>query len=93
MKLPLAPDFKLAYNSVVTSTDLTMYSVIDLDAVLGSQRDGGEYETLGEARGCVAFDGLDHWQIWHGDALVEECDGNIAGDSPSDRLDRLMAEG
>ncbi len=34
----------------------------------------GTYATLEEARGCVAFDGLRNYSIWHGDARVEICD-------------------
>jgi hypothetical protein len=49
-----------------------MFQVIDLNATTGRQRDRGDYETLDEAHGCVTFDGLDHWQIWNGDVLVEE---------------------
>jgi hypothetical protein len=33
--------------------------------------DHGNYPTLDEARGCVAFDGLEQFQIWRGDALIE----------------------
>lgn len=36
------------------------YQVINLD----TDHDHGEYETLGEARGCVALDRLRRYEIW-----------------------------
>ncbi len=31
----------------------------------------GEFDTLDEARGCVAFDRLKFWAIWIGDTQVD----------------------
>lgn len=34
----------------------------------------GIYDTLDEARGCVAFDRLARWEIWQGDHIVADSD-------------------
>jgi len=34
----------------------------------------GNYETLEEARGCVAFDKLTNYEIWQGDHIVAEAE-------------------
>jgi len=40
----------------------------------------GTYTTLEEARGCVQFDKLKAWSIWHGNVRVEVCDPYIGDD-------------
>jgi hypothetical protein len=51
------------------------YQVIDLD----SEEDRGTYETIAEARGCVAYDRLKAYAIWHNGVRIEHCDP-YAGD-------------
>lgn len=50
------------------------YEVINLK----TDESHGEYETLAEARGCVAYDRLRSYSIWYGDEyasdLVEKCE-------------------
>lgn len=43
------------------------YQVID--NVTGE--DHGIWETLERARGCIEFDRLKYYDIWHGDELIE----------------------
>lgn len=50
--------------------------------------DRGLYDTLDEARGCVEFDGLNCYEIWRGDELVESSDG-----APADFENRSYAAG
>ena len=49
---------------------MTTYEVINLD----TDESHGEYETLSEARGCVEFDRLRAYSIWHGNVRVENCE-------------------
>jgi hypothetical protein len=46
------------------------YAVYDLN----DDSHHGTYLTLDEARGCVAFDKLEAWAIWHKNERVEACD-------------------
>jgi hypothetical protein len=46
---------------------MTMYEVINLETL----ESHGEYRSLDEARGCVEFDRLVAYAIWHGDERVE----------------------
>jgi hypothetical protein len=46
------------------------YVVIDLD----TDESQGGFETLGEARGCVLYNRLRAYSIWHNDVRVECCD-------------------
>lgn len=49
----------------------------------------GVFDTLDEARGCVAFDHLVQYEIWQGDTIVEASDPdapcNDAGTDADDR--------
>lgn len=45
------------------------YEVIDLD----DNRSHGDYPTIDEARGCVEFDQLNRYQIWHQGKHLVEC--------------------
>lgn len=47
-----------------------MFEVIDLL----EDESHGEFETLEQARGCVRFDRLRHYAIWHDNVRVECCD-------------------
>lgn len=33
-----------------------------------------EFDTMGEAQAAVAYDGLTHYQIWHNDVRIVNCD-------------------
>ena len=46
------------------------YEVINLE----TDESHGDFDTLEEARGCVAFDGLNAYQIWRGHIRVENCE-------------------
>lgn len=46
------------------------YTVINLD----TDSCHGDYPTLEQARGCVRFDRLRAYAIWHGNVRVECCD-------------------
>jgi DNA methylase len=46
------------------------YEVINLK----TDESHGEYDSLDQARGCVAFDRLTHYSIWHDSVRVEFCD-------------------
>lgn len=47
-----------------------MYEVIDLN----SEESHGSFETLDEARGCVRFDRLSAYSIWHNNVRIECCE-------------------
>lgn len=47
-----------------------LYTVIDLS----DDTSHGTYGTMEEARGCVSFDRLRAYAIWHGNVRVECCD-------------------
>lgn len=49
---------------------VSTYEVIDLT----TDESHGEYPTLEQARGCVRFDKLRAYSIWHGNVRVECCD-------------------
>lgn len=50
------------------------YEVVDLEAPRSTQSHGW-YDSIEEARGCVAYDRLRSWQIWSRDeVLVAERD-------------------
>ena len=58
-----------------TEAKTMKYEVINLD----TDESHGEFDSLSEARGCVIYDQLRAYQIWHGDLRVENCepyDGN-----------------
>lgn len=44
------------------------YEVINLD----TNQSHGKFETLDEARGCIDYDRLRHWQVWDGGVMVAE---------------------
>lgn len=46
----------------------------------------GEFDTVSEARGCVRYDKLTNWAIWHGNLRVEACD-------PPDTKDERVLQG
>lgn len=46
------------------------YEVIDLN----TDESHGEFDSLAEARGCVAYDRLTNYSIWCGNIRVEHCD-------------------
>lgn len=46
------------------------YEVINLD----TDESRGEFDTLDEARGCVRYDRLRAYAIWHDNVRVECCD-------------------
>lgn len=51
------------------------YEVINLR----TKASHGQYDTLGEARGCIAYDNLTAWEIWSlNDTIVDYRDpGNL----------------
>lgn len=62
------------------------YKVVDLE----TDESHGRYESLDEARGCVLFDRLERWAIWH-DRLgrVEWCDPY---DGDDDRVRQALGD-
>ena len=63
-----------------------MFEVINLH----TGESHGEYETLEQARGCVAFDRLDAYQIWREDgARIESCEPYEGND---DRVRQALGE-
>ena len=56
------------------------YRVVSLDPKDDTE-DHGLYETLDEARGCVVYDRLGAWAIWHSGVRVECCDPYTGTDS------------
>jgi hypothetical protein len=62
-----------------------MFEVIDLH----TDESHGKYETLEKARGCVRFDRLRAYSIWHGRVRVECCDPYTGDD---DRVKQATGE-
>lgn len=52
------------------------YEVIDR----ATNESHGTFDTLEEARGCVAFDGLTHYAIWCGDVIIDDTSAEMPED-------------
>jgi len=63
----------MAGNESTTGDDDLRYHIISLDPD-DDVEDHGVYETLAEARGCVAYDHLRAYAIWHSGVRVECCE-------------------